>query len=103
MHYQLPVFGFRIDDFVYITDANYISEIEKQKIKGCEVLVLNALQKQDHISHFTLAEAIELVEEIKPAQAYLTHISHRMGLHAEVQKDLPSNTFIAYDGLKIEI
>jgi phosphoribosyl 1,2-cyclic phosphate phosphodiesterase len=102
-HYMLPVFGYRIKDFTYITDANKISEQEKEKIKGSKVIVLNALQKTEHISHFTLQEAIDLLEELKPQNAYLTHLSHRMGLHKEVEKELPSFIHIAYDGLKIEI
>jgi phosphoribosyl 1,2-cyclic phosphate phosphodiesterase len=103
MHYKLPVFGFRIGDFSYITDANYISDAEKEKIKNSKVLVLNALRREDHISHFTLQQAIDLVNELKPEKAYFTHISHQLGLHADVQKELPSNIELAYDGLKLEI
>jgi phosphoribosyl 1,2-cyclic phosphate phosphodiesterase len=103
MHYKLPVLGFRVGDFTYITDANHISEKEKEKIKGSKVLVLNALRREQHISHFTLQQAIDLVHELKPEKAYFTHISHQLGLHAEVEKELPSNIFIAYDGLKLEL
>lgn len=103
MHYKLPVFGFRIDDFTYITDANFISTEELEKIKGTRFLVMNALQQEDHISHFNLSEAVELIKEINPEQAYLTHISHRMGLHQEVNKFLPENINLAYDGLKIQV
>jgi len=103
MHYKLPVFGFRIGDFSYITDANYISDQEKEKIKNSRVLVLNALRREPHISHFTLDQAIELVNELKPEKAYFTHISHQLGLHADVEKELPENIEIAYDGLKISI
>jgi phosphoribosyl 1,2-cyclic phosphate phosphodiesterase len=103
LHYKLPVFGFRIKDFTYITDANYISDIEKEKIKGSKILVLNALRIESHISHFTLKQAIELVEELKPEQAYFTHISHQLGLHEEVERELPPGIKLAYDGLKIEI
>ena len=103
MHYKLPVFGYRVEDFVYITDANYISPKEKEKIKGAKVLVLNALQKEKHISHYNLEEALELIEELKPGKAYLTHISHRMGRHADVSSELPDNVEIAYDGLRITI
>ncbi len=103
MHYKLPVFGFRIGDFTYITDANFISEEEKEKIKGSKVLVLNALRREPHISHFTLNEAIRLVEELKPDVAYFTHISHQLGLHEQVQQELPANIQLAYDGLKIEL
>lgn len=103
MHYKLPVFGFRIGDFSYITDANYISDEEKQKLKNSKVLVLNALRREPHISHFTFDEAVELVKELKPEKAYFLHISHQLGLHAEVQKELPENIELAYDGLKINL
>lgn len=103
MHYKLPVFGFRIQDFTYITDANYISDVEKEKIKGTKVLVLNALRREPHISHYTLKEAIELVEEIQPERAYFTHISHQLGLHSDVQKELSPAIELAYDGLKIHL
>ncbi len=103
LHYQLPVLGFRVNDFTYITDANYISDEELLKIKGTKVLVLNALRKEKHISHFTLNEAIELIEKLKPERAYLTHISHQLGLHDEVSKELPENVYLAYDGLQIEL
>ncbi len=103
LHYKLPVLGFRINDFTYITDANYISETEKEKIKGSKVLVLNALRKEEHLSHFTFDEAIELVKELKPETAYFTHISHQLGLHDEVQKELPSTIKLAFDGLKISL
>jgi len=103
MHYKLPVLGFRFGDFTYITDANYISDNEKLKIKGSKVLVVNALQKEDHISHFNLKEAIALIEELKPEKAYLTHISHRMGMHSRVGSELPESVYLAYDGLKITV
>ncbi len=103
MHYKLPVFGFRINDFTYITDANYISDKEKEKIKGSKVLVLNALRRETHLSHFTFNEAIELVKELKPEKAYFTHISHQLGLHKNVQNELPYNIELAYDGLKIDV
>ena len=103
MHYKMPVFGYRIDNFTYITDAKYISEQEKEKIKGTEVLVLNALQPQEHISHLTLQEALALAEELQPRMTYLTHLSHRMGLHQEVSQQLPNNVVLAYDGLTIEL
>jgi phosphoribosyl 1,2-cyclic phosphate phosphodiesterase len=101
MHHKLPVLGFRIENFTYITDANFISEEEKEKIKGSEIIVLNALQKEEHISHFTLDQAVELIEEFNPKQAFLTHISHKLGLHSEVSKELPENIFLSYDGLTI--
>lgn len=102
-HYKLPVFGFRINNFTYITDASYISPEEMEKIKGTDVLVLNALQREDHISHFTLGEALDIIRELKPRKAYLLHISHRLGLHSEITKELPAGVELAYDGLKIEI
>lgn len=102
-HHMLPVLGFRIGDFTYITDANAIPDKEKEKIKGSKVLVLNALRRETHISHFTLAQAIELVEELKPKAAFFTHISHQLGLHADVETELPANIRIAYDGLKINL
>lgn len=103
LHYKMPVFGFRIKGFVYITDANYISETEKEKLKGADVLVLNALQKESHISHFTLQQAIDLVHELKPKRAYFTHFSHRLGKHADVSLELPEDIELAYDGLKVTI
>jgi len=103
MHMKLPVFGFRINDLTYITDAKTISPQEKQKILGSKVLVLNCLRIEEHYSHFNLAEALSLVEELKPEQAYFTHISHLLGFHEEVSKSLPNNVKLAYDGLQIEI
>ncbi|WP_372644928.1 MBL fold metallo-hydrolase [Ancylomarina sp.] len=102
-HFKLPVYGYRIDDLAYITDSNYISEAEKEKLQGLKVLVLNALRKEKHLSHFTLSEALALIEELKPEKAYLTHFSHQLGFHDEISKELPENVFMAYDGLKIEI
>jgi phosphoribosyl 1,2-cyclic phosphate phosphodiesterase len=103
LHYKLPVLGFRVGDFSYITDANFISGQEKEKIKYSKILVLNALRREPHISHFTLEQAIEIVKELQPEKAYFTHISHQMGLHAEVSKELPENIEIAYDGLKLTL
>jgi phosphoribosyl 1,2-cyclic phosphate phosphodiesterase len=103
MHYKLPVMGFRIKDFTYITDANFIAPEEKEKMVGSEVIVLNALRKEPHISHFSLAEAVALIEELKPQRAYITHISHLMGLHREVEDELPDYVHLAYDGLRLEI
>ena len=102
-HYKLPVFGYRIKDFTYITDANRIPDEELKKIKGSKVLVLNALQKEPHVSHFTLEEAVALARTIGAEKTYFTHISHRMGLHADVQAELPEGVFLAFDGLKITI
>jgi phosphoribosyl 1,2-cyclic phosphate phosphodiesterase len=103
MHYRLPVKGFRINDFTYITDAKTISETEKQLIKGSSILVINALQKQTHISHFTLDEAIAFAQEIGAEKTYFTHISHRLGRHEDISKDLPLGIELAYDGLRLEI
>jgi phosphoribosyl 1,2-cyclic phosphate phosphodiesterase len=103
LHYKLPVLGFRIKDFTYITDAKTISNVEKEKIKGSKILVINALQRQSHISHFTLEEAIAFAQEIGADQTYFTHISHRLGKHADVSAELPANIFLAYDGLQITI
>lgn len=103
MHHKLPVLGFRFENFTYITDANGIPDSEKEKIKGSEVLVLNALQKTEHISHFTLNQALKLIEELEPKQAYLTHISHKLGLHRELKKELPENVQLAWDGLTLQL
>lgn len=103
MHYKLPVLGFRIGDFTYITDANYIPPDQLEKVKGTKILVLNALRKKSHISHFNLQKAIDLVDHIKPDQAYFTHISHYMGKHIDVSHELPDYIDLAYDGLKIKI
>jgi phosphoribosyl 1,2-cyclic phosphate phosphodiesterase len=102
LHYKLPVFGFRFNDFTYITDAKSISVSEKEKMKGSRFLVLNALRKSEHMAHFNLDQALELIHEINPEKAFLTHISHLMGEHSEVEQILPDNVEIAYDGLKIE-
>jgi phosphoribosyl 1,2-cyclic phosphate phosphodiesterase len=103
MHMKLPVLGFRIGDFTYITDANFISEKEKEKVRGSKVLVLNALRREKHVSHYTLDEAVDLMNELKPEQGYFVHISHQLGLHEEVNTALPSNLQCAWDGLKIEV
>lgn len=103
MHYIMPVVGFRIGDFTYITDANYISEEEKERIRGTRILVLNALRNEAHVSHFTLPQAIAMADELKIEQAYFTHISHQLGRHDEVSKGLPEGRFLAYDGLELEV
>jgi phosphoribosyl 1,2-cyclic phosphate phosphodiesterase len=103
LHYKLNIFGFRINNFTYITDANYISEEEINKVKGSEVIVLNALRREKHISHFTLNEAVDILKKLKPKTAYLTHISHLMGKHRDVEKELPDFVSLAYDGLQIII
>jgi phosphoribosyl 1,2-cyclic phosphate phosphodiesterase len=101
MHYKLPVLGFRINDFTYITDAKTISNREKGKIKGSKILVLNALQKQTHISHFTLEEAIAFAQEIGAEDTYFTHISHRLGKYTDIEDELPPGIQLAYDGLQL--
>jgi|TARA_B110000240_G_scaffold89605_1_gene101835 phosphoribosyl 1,2-cyclic phosphate phosphodiesterase len=103
LHYKLPVFGYRIGDFSYITDANFISESEKEKLKGSKVLVLNALRKSEHISHFTLDQAVAIASEIGAEQTYLIHMSHQMGLHVEVDSELPEGINLAYDGLAVTL
>ena len=103
LHYKLPVFGYRIKNFVYLTDVSFVSEKEKEKMKGAEVIVLDALRKIPHISHFTMEQAVELLEELKAKQGYLIHISHLMGKHNEVVKELPNFIKPAHDGLILEL
>ena len=103
MHYRLPVYGYRIGDFTYLTDANKISTEELAKMKGTRLLVLNALQFQPHISHFSVQEALEIVRYVKPERTYFTHLSHTLGKHAEVEPKLPEGVKLAYDGLTVEL
>ena len=103
VHFKMPVLGFRIKDFTYITDAKTISEAEQEKIKGTKILVLNALQREKHISHFTLEEAIDFAQKTGAEETYFTHISHRLGKHEDVLEELPSGISLAYDGLNFEI
>lgn len=103
MHHLLPITGYRIGDFTYITDAKTISEASFEKIRGTKILVINALQKESHISHFTLNEAISFAERVNAETTYLTHISHNLGKHKDVEINLPSSIKLAYDGLKIEM
>ena len=103
LHYKLPVFGYRINDFVYLTDVSFVSEKEKEKMKGADIIVLDALRKTPHISHFTMEQAVELLEELQPKQGYLIHISHLMGLHNEVVKELPDFIKPAHDGLVLSL
>ena len=102
-HYKMPVFGFRFGDFTYITDANRIEASEKEKIRGSKVLVLNALRKENHLSHFTLDEAVALAQELAVPHVYFTHISHQLGLHENINGELPSHMQLAYDGLQIQL
>ncbi len=103
MHYKLPVLGFRFGDFTYITDAKTITKEELNKVKGTKILTLNALRRNEHLSHFTIEEALEVIEYIQPEKAYLTHMSHTLEPHAEVEPTLPKNVFLAYDGLVLNI
>jgi phosphoribosyl 1,2-cyclic phosphate phosphodiesterase len=100
-HAKMPVMAFRFENFTYITDANKIDAVEKEKIKGSKFIVVNALRKEKHVSHFTLQEAIDLANELEVPEAYFTHISHQLGLHDAVNKELPHNIQLAYDGLTI--
>jgi phosphoribosyl 1,2-cyclic phosphate phosphodiesterase len=102
-HHRMPVLGFRFGGFTYITDANRIEPDQQQKIKGSEIMVLNALRKQDHLSHFTLEQALLLNEQLQIPTGYLTHISHQLGKHAEVEAELPPQIHLAFDGLVLEL
>jgi phosphoribosyl 1,2-cyclic phosphate phosphodiesterase len=102
-HHRMPVLGFRFGGFTYITDANRIEPDQQQKIKGSEIMVLNALRKQDHLSHFTLEQALLLIEQLQIPTGYLTHISHQLGKHAEVEAELPPQIHLAFDGLVLEL
>jgi len=103
LHYKLPVLGFRISDFTYITDAKTIPQTEREKIKGSKILVVNALQRQSHISHFTLDEAIAFAREMDAEKTYFTHISHNLGKYEDVMKELPAGIELAYDGLQLNV
>jgi len=103
MHEKLPVTGFRVGDFTYITDASYISDTEMEKIKGSRVIVLNALRNSKHVSHFSVGEAVDILKRLDPEAAFLTHLSHFVGLHEEVNQKLPPNIQLAYDGLTITL
>jgi len=101
MHHQMPVYGFRINDFSYLTDANHIEQKELDKMKGSKVIIINALRKEKHISHFNLEEAIDIIRYINPEKAYITHISHQMGLHRDIEKELPDHIYLACDGARV--
>ncbi|MCH2199905.1 MAG: MBL fold metallo-hydrolase [Flavobacteriales bacterium] len=103
MHHKLPVMAFRIGDFAYVTDANSIASAEFNKLRGVKTLVINALRKETHISHFNLEEALEIISIIKPERAYLTHISHLLGKHEDISKELPEGVELAYDGLEFTV
>ena len=102
MHHKMKVLGFRINDLVYITDVNYINDKQLQKIIGCKILIVSALRKEKHISHFTLNEAVKLSQKVRAESVYLTHISHLMGEHHSVNRELPHHIELAYDGLSID-
>ncbi|WP_299577887.1 MBL fold metallo-hydrolase [uncultured Sunxiuqinia sp.] len=102
-HHKLPVFGFRLGAMAYLTDVNRVEPEEQQKLLGLDVLIVNALRFEKHISHFNLEEALELIDRVKPKRAYLTHVSHLMGKHEDVQQQLPGHVSLAYDGLKLEL
>ena len=103
MHGKIPIYGYRIDDFAYLTDLKSITDTEKIKLQGLDVLVVNALRIDPHPTHFNLEEALAFIKEIQPKKTYLTHISHKLGFHAEIQKQMPKNVFLGYDGLRIEV
>ncbi len=102
-HMKMPVLGFRFGAFTYITDANYIEPAEKEKIKGSKIMVVNALRKEKHISHYNLDEAVALVQELEVPKAYFTHISHQLGVHNEIESELPAGIHLAYDGLTLQL
>ena len=103
LHYKLPIYGFRIDDFSYITDAKTVPAETMKRLKGTRILVVNALQRGEHISHFNLQEALDFAAEVGAEQTYLTHISHNLGRHEDVTSELPENVFLAYDTLSLFI
>lgn len=102
-HYKLQIFGFRFGDFAYLTDMKTVDDREIEKLIGVKVLVVNALREEPHISHFNLAEALDFIAKVQPEKAYLTHISHKLGFHEDVQQKLPENVFLAYDNLQITL
>ncbi len=103
LHKDLPILGFRVGEMAYITDANHIAPEEMEKLQGVQLLVINALRKTQHFSHYSLPEALEVIEKVAPRQAYLTHISHEMGLHADVERELPEGVHLAYDNLQVTL
>ena len=102
-HHKLPVYGFRVGDLTYITDTNNVPDEEMNKLTGTKILIVNALRKEKHISHFNLEEALDIIRKIGPDKAFLTHLSHAFGKHQEIQSLLPENVFVAYDGLKLSL
>jgi phosphoribosyl 1,2-cyclic phosphate phosphodiesterase len=102
-HGSLQVFGYRINNFVYLTDVKTIATLEIEKIKNCEVLVVNCLREEQHATHFNLEEVLHFISLVQPKKTYLTHISHLFGFHKEIQNKLPENVFVAYDNLEINL
>ncbi len=102
-HHKLPVYGFRVGDLTYITDTNFIADEEMAKIEGTKILIINALRKEKHISHFNLEEALIVAERVGAEKTFLTHLSHQFGFHQNIQSELPHNVFVAFDGLKLEL
>ncbi len=103
LHHRLPVLGYRLADFAYLTDANMLPDSTMMQLRGADTIVLNALRHEPHLSHFSLSQAVEILEELRPRRAYLTHISHQLGRHREVEATLPPWIRLAYDGLSIEV
>ena len=102
-HFRMPVLGFRIGDFTYITDAKTVSDEERAKIRGSKILIVNALRLEEHVSHFNLEEALIFIEEMNPERAYLTHVSHLFAKHVDIEKMLPNNVSVAWDGMTFEV
>jgi len=102
-HHKMPVYGYRFGDFTYITDANRIDESEKQKVRDCKIFVVNALRYEEHISHYSMPEAIALAQELNVAHTYFTHVSHQLGRHVEVNRKLPQGMEVAWDGLQLQV
>ncbi|RZK25636.1 MAG: MBL fold metallo-hydrolase, partial [Hymenobacter sp.] len=103
MHHKLPVLGFRLGGLAYLTDANFLPDSTLAQLQDCDTIVLNALRHEPHLSHFSLSEAVAILAELKPRRAYLTHISHQLGRHREVEATLPPWVRLAYDGLEVEV
>lgn len=103
MHYKLPILGYRIRNFAYLTDLKTIDDAQLDKLQGLDVLVISALRKTEHLSHQTLTQALAIIEKLQPKRAYLTHLSHEMGLHTSVQEELPPHVYLAYDGLELSV
>ena len=102
-HLKMPVLGFRFGSFAYITDANRIEEESMDRLRGTSIIVLNALRKEPHVSHFTLSQAVDIAKELQVEKAYFTHISHQLGKHEDVSKELPGFAELGYDGMRIEV